>query len=164
MQKWDSRGVPILTERTYPAGATQTKQKSAQKQPIGETKTITKCIARTSKKYVGRPADFHCRFHPHHHRFSFALSSLCRQFPKHLRTGHLQTIGSSAQDPGLDPQGSSKAGSKPRTKSLVKSLHSPFFKIQITSHGLTRCFFCKPNQLNSEEMDCCFFPNVKKTL
>ena len=44
--------------RLYPAGATQAKQKSAQKQSIGEAKTIARCITRTSTKQAGRPADY----------------------------------------------------------------------------------------------------------
>jgi hypothetical protein len=52
--------------------------------------------------------------------FNTPLSSFLPTFPKHLR-GHLQAIGSSAQDPGLDPQGSSKA-SKPQSGEVASKV------------------------------------------
>jgi len=58
------------TERLYPAGAAQAKQKPAQKQSIGEAKDITRCITRTSTNHAGRPADFTIL-----HSYSIPLSS-----------------------------------------------------------------------------------------
>ena len=140
------------TERLYPAGAMQAKQKSAQKQSIDEAKAITRCIT------AGRPADFYLRIHPYHRFSTPPFRPFCQLFQniweviyKRLEARH--KIRAWIR----------KVLRRHQSRKVVKSLQkSFFFKDPKYPNHVARCLFCKPSHLNSEEMDCCSFPNVNK--